>query len=170
MLSRIELKTDPEKIGLIKVKMNEVLESAALTCQPKAVGKRISIKIDCDDKMYVKINPNLIEEAVINLVTNAVTYSPEQSNVTITAALSSQDTQKDNLVVSIEDQGIGIENKHLERLFERFYRTDKARSSVHGGTGLGLSIVKHIAVAHGGTATVKSKPDKGSTFALVIPQ
>jgi two-component system phosphate regulon sensor histidine kinase PhoR len=136
MLSRIELKTNPEKIGLIKVKMNEVLESAALTCQPKAVGKRISIKIDCDDKMYVKINPNLIEEAVINLVTNAVTYSPEQSNVTITAALSSQDTQKDNLVVSIEDQGIGIENKHLERLFERFYRTDKARSSAHGGTGL----------------------------------
>ena len=84
--------------------------------------------------------------------------------------MSNQDTLKDNLVISIEYQGIGIENKHLKRLFERFHRTDKARSSAHGGTGLGLSIVKHIAVAHGGTVTVKSKPDKGSTFALVIPQ
>jgi len=170
MLSRIELKTDPEKIGLIRVNINEVLESAALTCQPKAVGKKIDIKINCDDKLYVKINPNLIEQAVINLVTNAVTYSPEQSNVRITATLSSKAAQKNNLIISIEDHGIGIENEHLERLFERFYRTDKARSSAHGGTGLGLSIVKHIAVAHGGTVTVKSTPDKGSTFTLVIPQ
>ena len=170
MLSRIELKTDPEKIGLIRVKINEVLESAALTCQPKAVGKKIDIKINCDDKLYVKINPNLIEQAVINLVTNAVTYSPEQSSVRISATLSSKAAQKNNLTISIEDNGIGIENKHLERLFERFYRTDKARSSAHGGTGLGLSIVKHIAGAHGGTVTVESTPDKGSTFSLVIPQ
>ena len=103
-------------------------------------------------------------------MTNAVTYSPEQSSVRITATVSSKTTQKNNLTISIEDNGIGIENKHLERLFERFYRTDKARSSAHGGTGLGLSIVKHIAGAHGGTVTVKSTPDKGSTFTIIIPQ
>jgi two-component system phosphate regulon sensor histidine kinase PhoR len=170
MLSRIELKTDPEEIGLVRVKMNEVLESAALTCQPKAKGKRINIKIDCDDKLYVKINPNLIEQAVINLVTNAITYSSEQSSVKIAATLPGNDAQKEHLMISVEDQGVGIEKEHLERLFERFYRTDKARSSANGGTGLGLSIVKHIAVAHSGSITVESEPSQGSTFTLIIPQ
>ena len=74
------------------------------------------------------------------------------------------------VLARVEDQGIGIEKEHLERLFERFYRTDKARSSASGGTGLGLSIVKHIAVAHKGIVSVESIPGKGSTFALIIPQ
>lgn len=170
MLSRIELHTDQDKISLIRVKLSEVLESAILTCQPKAADKKIDIKMDCEDNLFVKINPNLIEQAVINLVTNAVTYSPEQSSVILKASLQSNEGRKNVLMISVEDNGIGIEKKHLERLFERFYRTDKARSSASGGTGLGLSIVKHISVAHGGSVTVKSEPGKGSTFTLNIPQ
>ncbi len=170
MLSRIELNTDQDKIGLIRVKMKEVLESAILSCHPKANDKKIAIKIDCDDNMFVKINPNLIEQAIINLMNNAVTYSPAQSEIILTVELHQQDEQTGKVRISVEDQGIGIEKEHLERLFERFYRTDKARSSANGGTGLGLSIVKHIAVAHGGSVTVKSEPGKGSTFILAIPQ
>lgn len=170
MLSRIELNTDQDKISLIRVKLSEVLESAILTCQPKAAGKKINISIDCEDNLFVKINPNLIEQAVINLVTNAVTYSPEQSRVTVKASMQANDGQKKLLMITVEDEGIGIEKEHLERLFERFYRTDKARSSANGGTGLGLSIVKHIAVAHGGSVTVRSTPNKCSAFTLSIPQ
>ena len=79
--------------------------------------------------MHVKINPNLLEQAVINLVNNAITYSSEESKVNVTATLNKQAGQKDKLLIDVEDHGIGIEKEHLERLFERFYRTDKARSS-----------------------------------------
>ena len=155
-LSRIELNTDRDEISLIRVKLDEVLDSALLTCQPKAAEKKINIRMKSDANLFVRINPNLIEQAVINLLTNAVTYSPENSTVTITAALLRHEGRRDRLQISVEDEGIGIEKEHLERLFERFYRTDKARSSANGGTGLGLSIVKHIAVAHGGSVTVRS--------------
>lgn len=170
MLSRLELNTDQDEISLIKIKLNEVLESAILTCQPKAQDKNIQIDLICEENLHVMINPNLIEQAVINLVSNAITYSPVQSSVVVTALLQSQEDQEDQLLINVKDHGIGIEKEHLERLFERFYRTDKARSSANGGTGLGLAIVKHIAVAHGGTITVESEPDQGSTFTLIIPQ
>jgi len=169
-LSRIELSTDQDEISLTRSKLIEVLESAVLTCRPKAQEKQITIDLACDENLHVRINPNLVEQAVINLVNNAVTYSPENSRVTLRAEMRPQEDQKDRLWISVEDHGIGIEAKHLERLFERFYRTDKARSSASGGTGLGLSIVKHIAVAHGGSVTVESEPGKGSTFTLIIPQ
>ena len=73
-------------------------------------------------------------------------------------------------MISVKDEGIGIEKEHLERLFERFYRTDKARSKESGGTGLGLSIVKHIALAHHGSVSVESKLDEGSTFIMMLPE
>lgn len=169
-LSRIELTTDQDQISMIRIKLIEVLESAILACQPKAQEKNIQIEISCDENLHVKINPNLIEQAVINLVSNAITYSPEQSKVSLSAEIQEQGKFKNRLNIRVEDHGIGIEKKHLERLFERFYRTDKARSSESGGTGLGLSIVKHIASAHKGTVTVESTPGTGSTFTLHIPQ
>ncbi|MCL7487908.1 MAG: ATP-binding protein [Desulfobulbaceae bacterium] len=169
-LSRIELNTDRDEISMIRVRLKETLDSALLTCQAKAAEKKINIRMECDDNLFVKINPNLIEQAVVNLLANGIAYSPEHSTVAVTAALVRQEERKDRLLISVEDQGIGIEKEHLERLFERFYRTDKARSSAHGGTGLGLSIVKHIAVAHGGSVTVRSEPGKGSIFTISIPQ
>lgn len=170
MLSRIELTTDQDSISLIRVRLQEVLESVVQACQGRASEKNIQVSLECDTNLFVKINPNLVEQAVINLVTNAITYSPADSSVTIMAWVTEKEDGYRKLSISVTDQGIGIEKQHLERLFERFYRTDKARSSENGGTGLGLSIVKHIAVAHGGSVQVESTPQQGSTFTLVIPQ
>jgi two-component system phosphate regulon sensor histidine kinase PhoR len=170
MLSRIELKTEHQEISLVSVKVCEVLASAAQTCHSKATGKNIRVAIDCDPDLTARLNPNLIEQAVINLLTNAITYSPENTVVTVSASVQDRAAAKDRLVISVQDHGIGIERDQLERLFERFYRTDKARSSASGGTGLGLSIVKHIAIAHKGSVTVQSEPGRGSTFSIVIPQ
>ncbi|MHB8789687.1 MAG: HAMP domain-containing sensor histidine kinase [Desulfobulbaceae bacterium] len=170
MLSRIELKTEHQEISLIAVKVCEVLASAVQTCHSKATGKNIRVAIDCDPDLTAQLNPNLIEQAVINLLTNAITYSPENTVVTVNASVQDRAAAKDRLVISVQDHGIGIEPDQLERLFERFYRTDKARSSASGGTGLGLSIVKHIAIAHKGSVKVQSEPGRGSTFSIVLPQ
>jgi len=107
-----------------------------------------------------------MEEAIVNLLDNAVNYSPAESRVNITASLSSDNSE---VVFSVKDEGPGIATKHHERLFERFYRVDKARSRKLGGTGLGLSIVKHIASLHEGRVSVNSAPGKGSTFFIIIP-
>jgi len=107
----------------------------------------------------------LFEQALVNLLDNAVAYSPENEKVTI-----SVEQEKKEFIVNITDQGIGIAQKHLPRLFERFYRVDKARSRKHGGTGLGLAIVKHIAQAHGGKVTVESQPGRGSIFSIHLPE
>jgi two-component system phosphate regulon sensor histidine kinase PhoR len=110
------------------------------------------------------MNSDLLEQAIVNLIDNAIKFSPENSRVDILAANSDH-----RLVITVTDQGVGIEKKHLPRLFERFYRVDKARSRNLGGTGLGLAIVKHIAQVHGGNVRVESKPGIGSTFSIYIP-
>jgi two-component system sensor histidine kinase SenX3 len=102
--------------------------------------------------------------AIQNLVENAVNYSPEGTQVTVSSIV------KDGIItISITDQGIGIPENEKERIFERFYRVDPARSRESGGTGLGLSIVKHVATKHGGDVSVWSVEDVGSTFSLKLP-
>ena len=100
----------------------------------------------------------------MNLIDNAVKYSPEGASVEVSAAVEAA-----GLSIRVKDAGRGIPREHLTRLFERFYRVDKARSRDMGGTGLGLSIVKHIAVAHGGWVAVESTPGLGSTFTITLP-
>ena len=109
--------------------------------------------------------PSLIEQAMINLIDNAVKYSPPDTVVHVTAR-----GHGNELVLAVADEGRGIERDHLPRVFERFYRTDRARSRALGGTGLGLSIVRHIAQAHGGRATAESQLGRGSTFRLHLPR
>jgi two-component system sensor histidine kinase SenX3 len=99
------------------------------------------------------------------LLDNAVAYSPEKTRVLVTTKMSG----KNAVELSVTDQGIGIPERDLERIFERFYRVDPARSRVTGGTGLGLAIVKHVMAAHGGKVTVTSKEGAGSTFTLRLP-
>jgi two-component system, OmpR family, phosphate regulon sensor histidine kinase PhoR len=111
-----------------------------------------------------KINAPLLEQAVINLLTNAVKYSPFGGHVLIEAAHF-----ENQLMIKIQDRGCGIDPEHQTRIFERFYRVDPARSRKQGGTGLGLSIVKHIVQAHGGQVVVNSTPGQGSTFTLLLP-
>jgi two-component system sensor histidine kinase SenX3 len=105
---------------------------------------------------------DLLVTALRNLLDNAVAYSPERTRVAVTASRDGLDTAE----ITVADQGIGIPERDLERIFERFYRVDPARSRATGGTGLGLAIVKHVVAAHNGKVTVWSKEGQGSTFTL----
>ncbi len=165
-LSRLEQEDDEKGISLEDYAIGEVLRSAVHACIPAAEAKSIRIELFCPRDLKARINPPLLEQAVVNLIDNAVKYSPPESRVQVEAAKENQEVR-----VSVRDWGRGIEQKHLSRLFERFYRADKARSRKEGGTGLGLAIVKHIAQAHGGSVEVASTPGKGSTFTirLVLP-
>lgn len=107
----------------------------------------------------------MIAIAITNLLDNAICYSPEGGRVVL-----SVEVEDDLVRIKVVDSGIGIAEGELDRIFERFYRVDPARSRGTGGTGLGLSIVKHLASDHGGTVTVWSRQGRGSTFTLVLPE
>ena len=106
----------------------------------------------------------MLERALINLVENAVKYSDPESVIVL-----SMERKSEKFIINVQDTGLGIEKKHLERIFERFYRVDPARSREVGGTGLGLSIVKHIVEGHKGVISVFSRRGEGSTFSIQIP-
>lgn len=163
-LARIEQGKREDGIELIAEPLSPVMAAAVETCQAKADEKEISIRVQCEVGLMAKMNRTMVEQAMINLIDNAVKYSPDESKVEIVATKSTSEAR-----VTVQDQGRGIEPEHLPRLFERFYRTDRARSRQMGGTGLGLSIVKHIAEAHGGRVSVESRPGLGSTFTLSLP-
>ena len=122
------------------------------------------VRLECPGVTHARINAPLLEQAVTNLLENALKYSPSESSVVI--GCSTVDGQ---VRVTVSDNGPGIAAEHLPRLFERFYRVDKARSRQLGGTGLGLAIVKHIAQVHGGRAEVASEVGRGSTFTIILP-
>ena len=115
--------------------------------------------------MVAEVDPSLIEQAVVNLLDNAIKYSDDGGIVRVEAAQG-----EGQIIIVLQDQGCGIDKKHLPRLFERFYRVDKARSRQLGGTGLGLAIAKHIVQAHGGHLSVESTPGKGSIFSIHLPK
>ncbi len=163
-LARLESQAEDQAIELHRGRIHDVLKAAVNACRHKWEPKDIPISVSCDLQLEGDINPVHLEHAVINLIDNAVKYSDPGSPVVIDA------TQGENeIVISVRDQGWGIEERHLPRLFERFYRVDSARSRDLGGTGLGLAIVKHIALAHGGRVTVESAPGAGSVFRIHLP-
>jgi two-component system, OmpR family, phosphate regulon sensor histidine kinase PhoR len=162
-LSELE-QTGRGNIGLNIVELKGVLQNAIAACELKAAAKEMHIQIKCDGDLKANINAPLLEQAIINLIGNAIKYSEAKSSIDISAKSDS-----DAIAIGITDHGCGIEKIHLPRLFERFYRVDRARSRELGGTGLGLSIVKHIVLAHGGRVEVESTPGKGSTFSIYLP-
>jgi two-component system phosphate regulon sensor histidine kinase PhoR len=164
-LSRIEKDVETEGIQLMESRIKDVLESAIQISKPLADSKGMEIGLFCDDGLTARINLPLLEQAVVNLLDNAIKYTDDKTPVKIVA----EDNDKE-LLIHIIDNGRGIEQEHLPRIFERFYRVDKARSRRLGGTGLGLAIVKHIIQAHKGHVTVTSTPDKGSTFTIHLPK
>lgn len=163
-LARIEQEAEKAEIVLQPGRVGEVLEAAADACRLKAEEKQIRLEIQRDTDLIARINAALLEQAVVNLVDNAVKYSPPGMTVHLAAERDAQ-----GVVIRVEDQGCGIGAEHLPRIFERFYRVDRARSRELGGTGLGLSVVKHIAQAHGGRADAKSTVGEGSTFFIYLP-
>ena len=163
-LSRIERDSEQAGIVLQEAPIRAVVEAAVEICRSKASEKKVGIRLVCDEDLRAKVNSALLEQAIVNLIDNAVKYSPEGETVHVeTTRIEAE------LVIRVRDNGCGIAVEHLPRLFERFYRVDKARSRKLGGTGLGLAIVKHIAQAHGGRATVQSTPGQGSVFSVHLP-
>jgi two-component system phosphate regulon sensor histidine kinase PhoR len=142
-----------------------LIKKAATIIENQAKAKSIEIKLDVSGSLpEVKVDESRFLQIMINLLDNAVKYSPEGGKVIICAK-----AKEGYLQIDISDTGIGISESDLPRIFERFYRVDKARSRELGGTGLGLSIVKHIVQAHGGQVWVKSESGHGSTFSFTIP-
>lgn len=164
-LSRIEQEADRGEIILKRELLPEVLQTAAQLCQPKAEAKEIDIHVRCEEEIAAYMNRPLLEQALVNLLDNAVKYSNRHSPVDIVA-----ETGDSEIVIHCRDRGIGIPREHQERIFERFYRVDKSRSRKLGGTGLGLAIVKHIVQAHHGHVSVDSAPGRGSTFSIHLPK
>jgi two-component system phosphate regulon sensor histidine kinase PhoR len=142
-----------------------VIEGAVNGRSAKAQEKGIELTFDCGEDIELQANASLLEQALLNLVDNAVKYCPAGSAVSVSCG------RTDGWVsFRVEDNGPGIPSKELDRIFERFYRVDKTRSRQLGGTGLGLAIVKHIAIAHGGTIDVESTEGAGTSFILTVPR
>ena len=146
-----------------------LLGEAANDCLPRATERLIRLEVDCDADLEAAVNAPLVEQALINLIDNAIKACEADDTIRVAARIVADTTGADLLEIEVQDEGCGIEPAHLPRLFERFYRVDKGRSRTLGGTGLGLSIVKHIVQAHGGSVGVESTPGKGTTFTLRMP-
>lgn len=165
VLSRIESKESGQTLQKETVQLKAFLDEAVSLCAQKASEKGSRVEVECSDDLTVLIHPRMLELAVVNLVDNAVKYSQPGALIKV-----SVDSTASSMVISVTDNGPGIPEEHLPRLFERFYRIDKGRSRAMGGTGLGLSIVKHIVQVHNGTVTVESTVGKGTKFIIHIPK
>ena len=146
------------------VNILDVVKEAINQCETNAEARKISINLEKEDAAVVLGNRDQLVMAVHNLIENAINYSAAGTNVTIVVEVNAEIVE-----ITVKDQGIGIAQSEIDRIFERFYRVDPARSRATGGTGLGLSIVKHVAQNHGGEIKVWSAPGVGSTFSLRLP-
>ncbi len=164
-LARIEQSGGRQELHLERKRLKNIMETAIQVIQAKADEKKITIRLECADDHFMKIDATLMDQALVNLIDNAVKYSPEGGSIRIAVETKGRD-----VAISVTDNGPGIPQKHLPRLFERFYRVDKARSRKLGGTGLGLAIVKHAVQSHGGQVGVESIVGKGTTFEIRLPQ
>jgi len=164
-LSRIEQQSERGEVAFTRGRIREVLESAWEACSPKAEANQIRVELDCPASLEADINLALLEQAVVNLLDNAVKYSSPNGRVKMEGM-----SRGEEILIRVLDEGQGIRKEHLPRLFERFYRADPGRGRDKGGTGLGLAIVKHAVQAHRGTVNVESTPGKGSTFEIRFPR
>ena len=161
-LSRLQ-DDDPLKNGKL-IDISEVITEAIDQSRLNAERRKITIFFEAFDEAQILGDRSQVGMAINNLIENAINYSPDSTRVTVTSKINDQIAE-----IAVSDQGIGIPEKDLERIFERFYRVDPARSRMTGGTGLGLSIVKHIANNHGGDVSLWSVENAGSTFTIRFP-
>jgi two-component system, OmpR family, sensor histidine kinase SenX3 len=161
-LSLIEAQEAPTRE---QVPARVLLEESVESVRALALAKGIAVQVEPPpDDLLIACDPGQVVSAVTNLLDNAVKYSDDGQRIDVCAR-----RVDGRVAIEVRDTGIGIPSRDLERIFERFYRVDKARSRVTGGTGLGLSIVRHVAQAHGGEVTVTSHEGEGSTFRLLLP-
>jgi two-component system phosphate regulon sensor histidine kinase PhoR len=151
-------------LHMTDIPLRPIIEDAIGLCQIAATKANISLRIQAGPNIWIKANRSLFEQALVNLIDNAIKYSAPDQLVEISTRVIS-----DKVFVDVKDHGIGIASMHLPRIFERFYRIDQARSRKMGGTGLGLSIVKHIALSHNGNVYVESMEGQGSKFTIEVP-
>jgi two-component system phosphate regulon sensor histidine kinase PhoR len=163
-LSRIEQEAAGVGVQLLPGDLRSVVTIALDACRVTADAKKVRLSSQCDADIELPMSSTLLEQALVNLVDNAIKYSEPGGTVDVDVA-----RREGSVKIAVRDTGCGIEASHLDRLFERFYRVDKARSRSLGGTGLGLSIVKHAAQAHGGSVHVESEIGIGSTFSIDLP-
>jgi two-component system sensor histidine kinase SenX3 len=161
-LSRLQ--SDDPLVGAKGVDITDLISQSIDDSKLSAEARKISIQFSPSLHAQVLGDKAQLEMAISNLIENAINYSPDGTQVSIT------EKRLNNLIeIAVTDQGIGIPEKDLERIFERFYRVDPARSRQTGGTGLGLSIVKHVITNHGGDVSVWSAEGAGSTFTIRLP-
>ena len=151
--------------ALESVDLMRVAAEVTATLKPLASRKELGLRLEpFHDIPPVRGDRGQLKQVLTNLLDNAVKYTPEKGLVRVSASCA-----ESRVTVSVQDTGPGIPAEDLPRIFERFYRVDKARSRELGGTGLGLAIVKHIVEAHGGSVAVESRPGAGSTFRFTLP-
>ncbi len=166
LLSSLEDPNSRAQLPPVPVRVAGIVAEAIEQVTPAARDKRIAFDVSVDPKLWVAGNAGLLAHAVANLASNAVKYGPADSRVRVEARAADAVAE-----ISVADRGPGIPEVHQARLFERFFRVDRARSRDSGGTGLGLAIVKHVAHVHGGTVSVESRTDAehGTTFRIRLP-
>jgi len=164
-LSEIESKEVPLKISPLDLKAE--VESVLSTFQHQIEKKRIVVENQISEDPFpkVKADRDKLRQVLINLIDNGIKFNRDGGRIVLGAEV----TEEKEIRISVEDSGIGIPKKDIPRIFERFFRVDKARSRELGGTGLGLAIAKHIIEAHGGTVSCASELGKGSTFSFTLP-
>lgn len=161
-LSRIQDQNTMQNSEMVSLK--KIIEEAIYNSKVRAERRQISLNFTCDEEIEFFCDRKQLVIAISNLIENAINYSPERTNVNIVLREVNEFAE-----IAISDQGVGIAESDLDRIFERFYRVDPARSRETGGTGLGLSIVKHVISNHGGDIQVWSVPGTGSTFTILLP-
>jgi two-component system phosphate regulon sensor histidine kinase PhoR len=165
LLSLARLESKEAKLQLAEIKLRDFLEDVTGDWAKRLAGKNLRLELEVpDDFPTVHADERRLEEVVHNLLDNAVKYSHQNGRILIQAGAPDQE-----VVLSVRDEGVGIATNDLPRIFERFYRADRARSRELGGTGLGLSIVKHIAQLHGGRVEAESVVGQGTTIRVILP-
>jgi two-component system phosphate regulon sensor histidine kinase PhoR len=163
MISNLEegsFSLSEDKFDIYKL-VNETIESLEIRSRSKNIA--LTVKEGCDKSFMVIADRGMIQQVLNNLITNSIKYGKENGRTQIGLY-----DMNENVLVEVSDNGLGIDPKHLPRIFERFYRVDNGRSREQGGSGLGLAIVKHIIEAHNQTVNVRSAPGVGSTFGFTL--
>ena len=163
ILSRIENVDNTKGLKFKLAPLSNVIDSVVSECAALIDSKEIEIFVNCSNDILINQNSMMMHQALSNLLNNSIKYSQDKSKIYFIVEDTDSYTS-----IEVKDEGIGINPKHFERLFERFYRVDESRSRDIGGTGLGLAIVKHIILLHNGTIDVQSKEGYGTSFIIKI--